>query len=131
IAKIKHLFIGPVFGEGLGGSQCFLVIEQAYPIGRKSADAAPRATVSSSHFQKTLQPYLREKGGKMIGPVAHIGKWIAYFPFQRTVHELAEGDMRTVMIMTVTQDEIHRYIKRPFGIIGKTKIFREHERQNA
>ncbi len=67
----------------------------------------------------------------MIGPVAHIGKRITYFAFQRTIHELAEGDMSAVVIMTVAQDEIHRDIECPFDIVGKTKVLREDERQNA
>ncbi len=67
----------------------------------------------------------------MVGPVAHVRHRIADFALQSALHKLAEGYMRAVMITTVAQDKIHRYIERPFDIVDEAKVFREDKWQYA
>ncbi|MCY1230895.1 hypothetical protein D9M72_433280 [compost metagenome] len=67
----------------------------------------------------------------MVGPVAHVRLPVGDLALQRAAHELAEGDVGTVMVVAVAHDEIHRHVERPFDIVGKAEIRTEGGGQQA
>ena len=127
----RDVLEGPCAGQRFGGVESGFVIEQADPEGRQRADAPPRPAIRAAHLQETLQADIGKQRREMVRPVAHGRHTVRHLVAQGAVHELAEGDMGDVVIAAVTDQEIHRHVERPFGIVRIAEFRREAEREQA
>ncbi|MNI44686.1 hypothetical protein D3C73_990720 [compost metagenome] len=95
--------------------QCVVVVEQAHPECRQRAQAAPRATIGTAHFQVLLQPHFRERGSGVIRPVAQ-RRQLARQHRQLALHEIAEALPAGIVVDAVAVGEIHRHVEQVVDI---------------
>src|SRR5690606_4561036 len=131
VTQCQNVLIGPVCGKIFSSSHGTIVIEQPNPEGWERTDTSPRPTIGATHFQEAFKTYVGKKCREMVCPVSHRWLPVRYFTLEGTIHELAKGDMRAVMIGVVAHDEIHRHVHRPVDIILEAEIRLEDEGQEA
>ncbi|MCY1460873.1 hypothetical protein D9M71_784680 [compost metagenome] len=69
----------------------------------------------------------------MVGPVAHVRLPFGDLALEGAIHELAEGNVGAVMVASVPDHEVHRYIERPFDVVlePETVLHREGQQTGA
>ena len=87
--------------------------------------------VGAAHLQIGLEPHLGKERREMVLPVAHGRPRVGQVVRRHALHELAEGEVRHVVVAAVAHDEIHRHVERPVDVGLEAEAVEEGEGQHA
>ena len=129
-AQVIMVGDSPVLHQIPGGIERRLIVEQPDPQGGQGVQRRQRTGVGAAHFEVALQPHLGKGRGDVIGPVAQ-GRLLARSRRQLALQEIAEALPRSIDVLAVAIDEVHRHIEHVVGIALEAEAVLEHEGQHA